>query len=159
MLGALALAACAAPAVQDGVFRSPKGYRLRVPAGWTVAPDGRADLTLRRPGTPGGMLADATCGGPALRRSPALLARHLTFGLTDRRDVIREPLELGGRPAARTELRGRLDGVEVAVEGVVIQGRRCVYDFLYVAPPEDFAAGRPAFRELVESLLPPEGGP
>jgi hypothetical protein len=150
---AIALAGCAAAtggAVEGGVFRSPKGYRVTLPAGWTVAPDGAADLTLRHEGPRAGMLADATCGGP--RRSPALVTRHLAFGVTARRDVVRETLEIGGRPAARMELRGRLEGVDVGVEAFAVQGPRCLYDFLYVAPVEDFEAGRDAFHRFVESL-------
>ena len=35
---------------------------------------------------------------------------------------------------------------------IVIKGDQCVYDFLYVASPEDFAAGREEFRAFVESV-------
>ena len=150
----VAAAGCAAATgtVEGGVFRSPKGYRVTLPAGWTVTPDGAADLTLRHDGPKGGMLADASCDGAAPKRSPALLARHLAFGVTARREVVRETLELGGRPAARVELRGTVEGVEVGVEACAVQGPRCVYDFLYVAPVDDFEAGREAFHRFVESL-------
>jgi hypothetical protein len=50
------------------------------------------------------------------------------------------------------ELRGKLDGVEVGVEAFVVHGPRCVYDFLYVAPVDEFAATRDAFHRFVESL-------
>jgi hypothetical protein len=38
------------------------------------------------------------------------------------------------------------------VEAVSIKDGRCVYDFLYVAPPAAFPAGQPAFRALVQSF-------
>jgi hypothetical protein len=148
---AVVAAGCAATTIEGGVFRSPKGYRVTLPAGWRVEPDGAADLTLRHAEPRAGMLANATCDG-GVQRSPALLARHLAFGLTERRDVVREPLEVGGRPAARIELRGKMDGVEVGVEAFAVHGARCVYDFLYVAPVEAFAEGREAFLRFVESL-------
>ena len=157
-LGALLLAAgCAGARVEDGVFRSPKGYRVSLPPEWRPAADGDADLTLRRGTSTAGMLVDATCDGAARRRPSALLARHLTFGLTDRQAVVREAIEVKGRRGARTALRGRIDGVEVAVEAVVVEDARCVFDFLYLAPPPEFAAGQPAFRAFVESLTP-DGG-
>src|SRR3984893_301959 len=62
------------------------------------------------------------------------------------------PLTVGGRSAQRAVLRGSLDGTPVEVEAIVIKGDQCVYDFLYVASPEDFAAGREEFRAFVESV-------
>ena len=47
--------------------------------------------------------------------------------------------------------RGDAKGFGVA-QAIVIKGDQCVYDFLYVASPEDFAAGREEFRAFVESV-------
>jgi hypothetical protein len=49
-------------------------------------------------------------------------------------------------------VRGQAEGQTVTVEALVIRAEPCVHDFLYVAPSEAFAAGRPAFRALVESF-------
>ena len=49
-------------------------------------------------------------------------------------------------------LRGSLDGTPVAVEAIVVKGDHCVYDFLYVAPPEAFESGREDFHAFVESF-------
>lgn len=155
-LVALALwAGCSAERVERGVFHAATGYRVSVPRdGWTVVADSAAHLELRRAEPPGGMVVSATCDGAASGRSLPLLARHLTFGLAGRRTVERGPARVAGAPAERLVLRGRLDGVDVMVEAVVARDDRCVYDFLYVAPPGDFAAGQPAFRALVESFAP-----
>ena len=81
-----------------------------------------------------------------------MLARHLTFGLT-RRDVLENGTStVGGREAAHSVVRGLADGRPVTVEALVMRAEPCVHDFLYVAPSDAFADGRPAFRALVESF-------
>jgi len=154
-LAALSLAAaCAATSgIENGTFRSAKGYRLDVPRdGWRVEDNAGADLALKRAEPPAGMLADATCDGREMDRDLPVLARHLTFGLTDRRTVESDTWTVGGRDAAHRVVMGRRDGAEVGVEAVVMKGDRCVHDFLYVAPAASFEAGRPDFRAFVESF-------
>ena len=86
-----------------------------------------------------------------------VLARHLVFGLTRPVTVESDTRMVGGRPAAHRVLRGVVDGREVEVESLVVKGDRCVHDFLYVAPPEQFEAGRRDFQALVESFSPGAG--
>jgi len=149
----LLLAGCSASRIENGTFYSAKGYQVGLPRdGWRAEPGAHVDLELARTAPPGGMLVDATCGGAALERPLAVLARHLTFGLTNRLTVESDTWTVGGRPAAHGVIRGRRDGVEVAVEAVVLKGERCVHDFLYVAPVDGFEAGRSDFRVFVESF-------
>ena len=155
-LAALLAAGCTADRIERGVFRSSKGYEVSVPdAAWQVTRSSEADLELRRVSPPGGMLADATCGERIARRDAARLVRYLTFGLKQRADVQTEPVTVGGRAGARSTLRGTLDGTEVAVEAISLKDGACVYDFLYVAPVDAFAAGRADFQAFVESLALP----
>lgn len=153
---ALLLGGCAAAGrVVDGVFHSDKGYRVTLPSsGWRIDPASRADLALKREPTAGGMLVDATCEGREPSRSLDVLTRHLTFGLRSRDVVENGTTIVAGREAARTVVRGRADGREVAVEAVVIKEEPCVHDFLYVAPLEVFESGRAEFRAVVESFSP-----
>jgi len=144
---------CSADRVERGVFHSGKGYRVTLPpAGWALVRDGEGDLELRRSDPPGGMAVQATCDGGSRRRPLPLLARYLTFGLDERRTVERAPMLMGAETAERVVVRGRREGIDVMVEAVVARNHRCVYDFLYVAAPDDFDQGRPAFRSLVESF-------
>ncbi|HVQ77818.1 MAG TPA: hypothetical protein VMT79_20020 [Candidatus Binatia bacterium] len=153
LLVAVAAAACSTARVQAGIFHSDTGYRVTLPpGGWTVVKSGDADLELRRSEPAGGIAVSATCEGAPPGRPLPLLARHLTFGLADRRTLERGPAEVGGAAAERLVLSGRVDGTEVMVEAVVTKDARCVYDFLYVASPESFEAGRPAFRALIGSF-------
>ena len=150
---ALALSACAAGHIQDGVFYSAKGYQVTLPpAGWRVEPGGQAELELKRDTPPGGMLADVTCDGREAGRPPGLLARHLTFGLAHRVTLENDRTVMGGREAGHMVVRGSADGAEVTVEAVVFKGPRCVYDFLYAAPTAAFETGRGDFRAFVESF-------
>lgn len=136
------------------MFYSAKGYRVVLPAGgeWKVAPDGRADLELRRPASRAGILANATCEGKAPTRPLAVLARHLTFGLQGREVLEQGELTVAGHPAVRVLLKGRLDGAPVEVEAYVVKGERCVYDLIYVAPPGEFAGGRAVFETFLSSF-------
>lgn len=149
---ALAAAGCARGRIEGGVFRGGT-YQVELPAGWEAAPDRRADLALSRRGAPGGMLVNATCEGREPQRDLDVLMRHLLFGLKERRIVERAHLSVNGQPAERALFEGRSD-VEGTVRGeaYVVKGPRCVYDFLYVAPPESFEQGRPDFARFVESL-------
>jgi hypothetical protein len=153
LLVAVLLAGCSAARIENGIFYSPKGYRLSLPDhGWAVKPGGAAELELQRKNPEGGMLADATCDGKTVGRPLAVLTRHLTFGLEHRETVESVQNEAGGRQAERTVVRGTVDGNEVAVEAVVLKDQRCVYDFMYVAPAAAFESGRGDFQAFVESF-------
>ncbi len=152
---ALVLGGCstAVGRVENGVFISPKGYRVRLPSdGWRVEARSDADLELKRNTPKLGMLVNATCEGQEVDRPLPVLARHLTFGLQPRETVAQDVRDVNGRPAAHRVVRGRLDGVEVAVEAIVVKGSRCVHDFLYVAPTSEFESGRRDFDALVDSF-------
>jgi hypothetical protein len=153
LLAATLLAGCSAGRIENGVFYSPKGYQVSLPAqGWAIKPGGAAEIELQRQNPAGGMLADATCDDKTAARPLNILARHLTFGLKDRVLEDGGPLTLAGRPAQRAVVRGSVDGTPVGVEAVVVKGDRCVYDFLYVAPADAFETGRRDFRAFVESF-------
>ena len=98
------------------------------------------------------MLVDATCDARAAGRPLRVLVRYLSFGLTHRSVVEEEPVTVAAREGLRQVIRGERDGTDVEVEAVSIKDSRCVYDFLYVAPPPAFAAGQAAFRAFVQSL-------
>lgn len=154
--------ACSAGRIEGGVFYSAKGYRIAIPGqAWQVVTDGGGDLELRRVepkggrGMSAGILVNATCEENAPRRSLPVLARHLAFGIEDRQILERGEVTVGGRTAFRSLIRGRLDRAPVQVEAYVMKDERCVYDFLYVAPPETFGAGAEEFRAFVGSFAGP----
>ena len=151
----LLVCGCAVKRIENGVYHSPKGYRVAVPnAQWTLVNEGPADLTLRHHGSAAGMAINAVCEGAAPRRAPAVLARQLQIGLRDRRVIERTSVEVGGRPASRVVVEGRLEDStdSVRIESFSMTNARCLYDFLYVAPPAAFAATRGDFASFVDSF-------
>ena len=100
------------------------------------------------------MAVNAVCEGVVSRRAPGVLARQLQIGLRDRRVIERTSVEVGGRPASRVVVEGRLeDSTEsVRIESLSMTNERCLYDFLYVAPPGAFEAARGDFASFVHSF-------
>ena len=100
------------------------------------------------------MVVNAACGADRARAPLDVLARHLLSGLRDRSVVIREDVSVNGNVARHAVVEGRLgeDGEPTTVELYVMRDDRCVYDFLYAAPPATFEAGRAEFERLVRTL-------
>jgi hypothetical protein len=156
VLGAIvAVAGCGAGRrIENGVYHSTKGYRVAVPgADWVVA-DSRADLELRHRDGAAAMLANAQCGEGTESRSAGLLLRQLLIGIRDRATIEQEEVSLNGQRAVRRVLDGRVsgDGAPTRIEAYVMSEGRCVYDFVYVAPPASFETWRGQFRAFVESF-------
>ena len=156
VLGAfVVLTGCAGQRIENGVYYSTKGYRVTLPgADWSVAVESKADLELRHHDGTGAMLANAQCDDHTRSRSADLLLGHLLIGLRDRATIEQEEISLNGRRAVRRVLDGRLNVADAPtrVEAYVMKDERCVYDFVYAAPPPSFDAGRAEFRRFVESF-------
>ena len=156
MLAALAFVfGCALKRIENGVYHSSKGYRVTIPkAEWTLVEDGPADLTLRHQVSAAGMAVNAVCDGAVARRPAGALARQLQIGLRDRRTIERATIEVAGRPAARMVVEGRLEeeATNARIESLSMKDGRCLYDFLYVAPPATFEATRADFARFVDSF-------
>ncbi|MGH7303603.1 MAG: hypothetical protein ACRELZ_09955, partial [Candidatus Rokuibacteriota bacterium] len=60
LAGVLALTGCAGRRIENGVYHSPKGYRLSLPGSeWSVAKESKADLELRHQDGMAAMLVNA----------------------------------------------------------------------------------------------------
>jgi hypothetical protein len=152
-----AVAGCAGRRLHDGVYHSEHGYRVTVPGrGWVVVDDSAADLELRHADGRAGMLIAATCQPAATKRRDADLARHLLLGLRERETLEDGEASLAGFRGTHLVVEGRMrDSRErVRVETYTVKDRRCVYDFLYVAPPAAFDASRGDFERFVGSFAP-----
>lgn len=146
---------CAGQRIEHGLFHSEKGYRLVLPEGdWIVVRGSDADLEIRRRSEPVGILVNAACGAEGSRASLSVLARHVLFGLRDRSTTTAERVQLSGLPAWHSVVDGHLDatGGTMRLEHYVARNDRCVYDFLYAAPPESFERWRSDFGRLVSTF-------
>jgi hypothetical protein len=151
----MVLAGCAAARARTeggGLVVRDKGYRVTVPAGWEPVPSVEADVALRQPALGAGLMAHGTCEGRTPRRTLPVLARHLRFGLRDVQGLEQALVVLAGRPGVRSRFTARLDGLPVAVGAVTLDGGRCVYDLVVVAPPESLAAVTPDFERFAQSF-------
>jgi hypothetical protein len=151
----LAVGACAGRRIVDGVYHAPSGYRVTVPGpAWEVAADSRADLELRHRTAPAGMVANAVCDPAVARRGWDVLGQHLLIGMRDRAMLEANEAPVNGRVASHRLLEGRMQQTDerVRVESYTLKGDRCVYDLLYVAPPEAFDAWRGDFERFVQSF-------
>jgi hypothetical protein len=117
------------------------------PDGWTRI-DTEADVALRRAAPAAGLMAHATCDGPAATRPLPILVRHLRFGLRDVQGLAATPVTLGGLVGTAQDFRATLDGVPVAVRAVTLRSAACVYDLIGVAPPDGLAALAPDFERF-----------
>jgi hypothetical protein len=136
---------------------SENRYQIRLPAApWTpISLDG-ATLAFRQPALQAAIALNAECPSSEAGELP-WVARHLFFGLREKRIQGREPVSLHGAEGVRTWLVAELDGAPVVVEGVTARRGGCLYDFMYVAPPATFARGRFDFQTFVESWTPLPG--
>ena len=149
--GAGARAGCAARRLRrrrragsrTGTFHSAKGYRgdaARAAAGGSsrAAPTSSSGAT--RP--PGGMLADATCEGPEPGRpAPRARAPPRPSGSAagDRWRATRP--RWPGAPPPTGCCGAWSTAARSTVESLVVEGERCVHDFLYVAPARRVRGG------------------
>ena len=123
-------------------------YRVVSPsASWQRLPDAGDRVAFHHDGG-GTIAANATCD-KADDVPLDVLTNHLLFGIDDRREQTRTPITIDGRAALRTRLDGKLDGVPVALELVVLKKDGCTYDLLLIASPGAFAQREPEFTRFV----------
>lgn len=155
-VAALALAfGCGGRRIEHGVYHSPKGYRAALPGdAWSVVEQSRADLELRHANGHAGMIVNASCDPAVVRRPPEQLERALLAGLRDRTTVERGDTVVGGRTASRVLIEGRsgVDGGVVRIEALTFVDGGCVYDLLYAADADAFAAWHPDFARFAASF-------
>lgn len=77
---------------------------------------------------------------------------HLRIDWTQWKPLERHEERLAGRAALRTVSQGRLDGVLLQCEFVVMKKNGCLFDFMYVARPDAFENGRSQFQKVVEGF-------
>lgn len=156
LLGALSLvSACAAGRMAGEVYQDPQnGFQVRLPpSAWLPTPLNGAALSFGSPELGAAMGLQVECRTAEPGEIP-WVARHLFFGLEEKRIQEREAVRLHDASGVRTRLRARLDGAPVEVEGVTIRRAGCLYDFMYAAPPTAFPKGRPDFEAFVQSWAP-----
>jgi predicted Zn-dependent protease len=148
--GLLAGCAAASGRVVDGAYvDAAKGFRVDLPrSGWQVTSSPGADLALRHTGADASMAVSASC--PEQEKGPLpAVARHVFFGLRHVEWLRQEPIMLDGVAGLETVVRGTVEGTTVQVRSIVVRQKGCLYDLLFVAPPETFEARSADFDRLL----------
>ena len=147
----LALSACArAP---DRAPQRDARFSLTAPGGaWRPMDPLGADRSWYNPGLSATIYADANCADRYEDGELDALLKHLTFGVAKGAPVRSETMTLDGRSALVQRWNGALDGVAVQVGAMVTKQHDCLYDVLYIAPPQRFEDGWPDFLATVNSF-------
>lgn len=146
------LIGCATGQTLEGFYVDEgKGFRVRLPrSGWELMESPGADLALRDSRSQARMAVAASCPGGESGPLPSLV-RHLFFGLRDVKRLRQEQVQLDGVAGLDTEITGKSEGVPVHVRSVVIRRKGCLYDLLFIAPPETFGARSADFDAFINS--------
>jgi hypothetical protein len=133
---AMAAAGCRSPVVKQGeLYRHRElGYGIGPPPGpdgyWSHASLTRTDLGFR--GSGGETVSLSTrCGQPTAE--PAILARHLRFGLSDYRLRRSGEVRVSGMPAWMQILEVSSGSASVGVKTVTLVLKECIFDFVLAA--------------------------
>ena len=76
-------------------------------------------------------------------------ANTLLLGFTERQMLKSELVPLAGREALHRRLRAKLDGAPLALDLFVLKKDGCLYDLVYLAPPDRAGRGAPDFERFV----------
>jgi hypothetical protein len=123
-----------------------------VPPSWRRIEVGGADLAFRDPSREGSALFDVGCGRHDDDAPLSVLTEHLIMGTTEREFDTQEVIPFDGREAMHSLLRAKLDGVPMRYDIYVLKKDGCVYDVVYVAPPDRFPAGSGEFERFAGGL-------
>lgn len=144
-------------AYKDGVVYMRKGsYRVGpLPATWVRQPFNYKSLLFVHSKLGSTISTNAFCGENFDDASLEVLARHLYIDIEKVKVLSQREQMIDRRRSLWTIWSGRLDGVPVQLETVSIKEHNCLFDFYYVASPEQFEAAEKDFRRFVEGFAYP----
>lgn len=121
-----------------------------VPGSWERIAVTDASLAFRDASHDGSVLVNGRCGERGVDDTPlSALTGHLVMGTTEREFDTEVVMPLDSREALHTQMKAKLDGVKMAYDIFVLKKDGCVYDFVYVAPPDRIHAGAAEFQRFV----------
>jgi hypothetical protein len=147
----LLLSACgsAGATFEGGVFHAP-GVVFHVgeiPGDWHRVNVDDSALAFRD-GHGSSILASGRCDLKVDDVPLVALTNQLVMGTTERELVKEETIPFDKREARHTVMKAKLDGVPLVWDAYVMKKNGCVYDMVYVAPPDRFEEGSAAFERF-----------
>ena len=123
-----------------------------LPAGWRLAAAPPGDVAFYNADQGATMYSDSSCGARYEDAPLAVLLNHLLFGFTEVETVSEEELTLAARAGLLRVASSRLDGGPVQLAATVTKNGPCVFDLVYVGPPQSFDAVEGDYRAFLEGL-------
>jgi len=113
----------------------------RLGTAWQEGTSPPGDIAYFNPELGATIYSDSSCGSRYDDAPLMVLLNHLLFGVTEVEMLREEEPTLSGRAALMRVARARLDGVPVQLAATVTKNGPCVFDLVYLSPPQSFAAG------------------
>lgn len=151
---ALSALSCGGPSFNGTVYTCD-AYSFRVPeapAAWQRLEVSHAALSFRDEDSQATIAVNGRCGKDAQDVPLASLTQHLFLQFTERRIELEETVPFDGREAMHTILLAKLDGVPKKFDVWVLKKDGCVFDFIYLAPPEAFDRGVKEFQSFTRGF-------
>lgn len=147
----LALVACGKEAWDGRVYHAGRASFRTGPVAstWQRAQVAGAMLAFQDGETGGAVNVYGRCGQDGDDVPLVALTNHLLIGFTERDVKSQKVLPLDGREAMHTVVHAKLDGVPMSLSIYVLKKDGCVFDLVWVAPPERFEAGVERFDAFV----------
>ncbi|MFH1874526.1 MAG: hypothetical protein ABH859_05000 [Pseudomonadota bacterium] len=121
------------------VFLKGGGHYLvgQLPDGWQRIKVSDQLITFYNKEYDASITTDAFCDESFVDRPLEVLAGELASALNDRTTTSTETLMLNSRQAYRQKVAGKMDGVPVKMDIVVVKKNTCNFDFVAVMPPHN----------------------
>ncbi len=143
-----------------GVFRAG-GVDFQIaplPAGWRRISMTDADLVYRDDSHDASVLINGHCNQGGEDVPLSALTEQLIMGTTERQFRLEETIPMDAREARHTLLSAKLDGVPMDYDIYVMKKNGCIYDLVYVGPPQSVEGGKAAFEQFVRGFHTLEAG-
>ncbi len=125
-----------------------------LPAGWRrVQIKPYRTLSFRNDALESTITTDAFCDGAFEDASLKTLTTHLHMGLDEQKNINQKELTLSDRAALRTIVQGKVDGVLINLDTVVIKKDTCLFDFALVADPTKYAQASSDFEKFYGAFI------
>ena len=112
-------------------------YKVGIlPAGWRWMESNARAISFHNESYRSSINTDAFCGKSYVDRPLDTLAGELATALSDRTTVSTQEMTLDGRGALRIFVKGKMDGVPLNMDIVVVKKGACNFDFVAVMPPD-----------------------
>ncbi len=142
---------CAGAGLDGGVYHGD-GFAFRLGPegqGWRRLAVSHAAVAYRVDADEATIAANGRCRLDADDIPLASLTQHLFLRFTERQIERQETVPFDGREAMHTVMAAKLDGVPMKFDVWVLKKNGCVYDLVYMVPPDKFGRGSPDFTRFV----------